>query len=1020
MKKLYFSILLAFAASQSFSQNKTVARWPKTPKNNYRCFTDEVDAWRKGQTNVANSRAVFEGWMKNQVQQLNNPQTAQRNTPIIYTIPVVFHIIHNGEAAGAGTNIAKLYVDAQLQQLNNDFSKLAGTSGYNNHPFGSDVLVQFCMATLGPANNTLAEPGIERINRNTKGWTAPPHLDTYLESTIKPNSYWDPAKYLNIWVCDVASASAAVLGYAQFPDAPNEPGNLTSTAANTDGVVIMYYTVGSSTQKFPGGYPYDEGRTLTHEAGHWLGLRHIWGDGDCTTDDFIFDTPRANGPNFGCAAATTNSCNDVTYGAAADSNDMTRNYMDYSDDRCMDIFTIGQKNRMRVVMGETGAGAPRRAELRLSDRCQSGPKVSFVLTDTTVFEKTNCTLEWGYAIPVRISRIPNATTTVTFTQTSGTADGADISISPSSVEFTATDIADKYFYVTVKADAVAEGHEMADFNLNVSGSNATAALDSFELIILNDDWPPFNGKRFPATLLSEDFENTIAGWITNDYVVGNNTWATGGTNGDMNGSKSAYISDNNSSLQYDAASTSHSLIYKEIDASAYDSLYLSLWYKCKGEKDANGIYDYGKVVYSLDSITFHQLNGTVDLVDSSNMTFLSTPIPYFLWNRKFYIGFYWENDYTGGNTPPFAIDDITITGKRWMPSMIQTAVDTTNNYDEKPLGPLQTVNFYDKITGDILATIQDVGGYTWGCVRVEVDRSGTGAQWVAGDPQTYTQTKLFDKTYKVTPTNNNTNGQYKITFYLTQAEIAGWIAASGAPLNQARIIKYSDHINNMAYTSTFEQNMATKAAYLGGSDKEISAQFNTGFSGFGFGFIPPSTLPVQLLSFSGMEKNKTTELQWKVEAEDNLSHYIIQRSRDGASYEEIGTERATGGAGMLQYYFTDRTPYNGINYYRLSMHDLDGARKFSSIVPVNIINKTDYKVLLNPFQDRLQVSIQNASGQMIGAVITDMSGKVVMQKNNIAPVNSVVQFQLPGLSAGMYFLKLYDGETVQVFKVMKK
>ena len=141
-------------------------------------------------------------------------------------------------------------LNAQLQQLNNDFRKLAGTSGYNNHPFGADVLIQFsCSYSWIQNNNALAEAGIERINRNAKGWTAPPHLDTYLESTIKPNSYWDPTKYFNIWVCDVTTAGGAILGYAQFPDAPNEPGNLTSTAANTDGVVLYYNTVASSVHK---------------------------------------------------------------------------------------------------------------------------------------------------------------------------------------------------------------------------------------------------------------------------------------------------------------------------------------------------------------------------------------------------------------------------------------------------------------------------------------------------------------------------------------------------------------------------------------------------------------------------------------------------------------------------------------------------------------------------------------------------------------------------------------------------
>lgn len=208
--------------------------------------------------------------------------------------------------------------------------------------------------------------------------------------------------------------------------------------------------------------------------------------------------------------------------------------------------------------------------------------------------------------------------------------------------------------------------------------------------------------------------------------------------------------------------------------------------------------------------------------------------------------------------------------------------------------------------------------------------------------------------------------------------------ASGAPLNQARIIKYSDRINNMTYASTFEQNVATKAAYLGGSDWEISTQFNSGFSGFDFGFIPPVTLPVQLLTFSGIEKNKTTELKWKVEAEDKLSNYSIQHSRDGGSFEDIGQMAATGGTGILQYYFTDKTPYKGRNYYRLSMHDLDGAKKVSNIVVIDISNKTNYKVLLNPIHDRIQVAIENASGQMISTVIMDMSGKVIAHKNNIA------------------------------------
>ncbi|HZI52260.1 MAG TPA: T9SS type A sorting domain-containing protein, partial [Chitinophagaceae bacterium] len=181
-----------------------------------------------------------------------------------------------------------------------------------------------------------------------------------------------------------------------------------------------------------------------------------------------------------------------------------------------------------------------------------------------------------------------------------------------------------------------------------------------------------------------------------------------------------------------------------------------------------------------------------------------------------------------------------------------------------------------------------------------------------------------------------------------------------------------------------------------------------------------STLPVQLISFSGLEKNRMAELQWSVEAEDGLSHYTVQRSKDGVGYEDIGKVNAKNSPGVLQYYYTDRMPYNGINYYRLSIHDIDGSKKFSNIVPVNVNIGAVYKVLLNPFHDKLQIAVENPSGQVISASLTDVSGKIVAQKNDIGPFNSLIQFDLPRLSAGMYFLKLFNGETVQVFKVMKR
>src|SRR5258705_5116087 len=156
MKKLYSCLTILVFVFQSFSQDNPVAKWPKAPKNKYRCFTDEVDSWRISRTNNQSPNSVFETWMSGQVRQLNELSTTGRGTPIIYSIPVIFPIVHNGEVAGLGTTIAALQVNAQIQQLNNDFRNIAVTSGYTNHAFEADVQIQFCAATVDPTNNALA------------------------------------------------------------------------------------------------------------------------------------------------------------------------------------------------------------------------------------------------------------------------------------------------------------------------------------------------------------------------------------------------------------------------------------------------------------------------------------------------------------------------------------------------------------------------------------------------------------------------------------------------------------------------------------------------------------------------------------------------------------------------------------------------------------------------------------------------------------------------------------------------
>src|SRR5690606_26221317 len=185
----------------------------------------------------------------------------------IITIPVVVHVIHSGQAIGVGRNISDAQVMSQITVLNQDYRRAQNTPGYNNDPVGADTEIQFCLAQRDPQGN--ATNGINRVNLGNTVWN-----EYNVETILKPQTRWDPTKYLNIWVCQFGGDLNGVLGYAQFPTGTGLQGlGGGSTSAMTDGVIIGYQFFGSSSlasgNYFP---PYDKGRTATHEVAHWLGL----------------------------------------------------------------------------------------------------------------------------------------------------------------------------------------------------------------------------------------------------------------------------------------------------------------------------------------------------------------------------------------------------------------------------------------------------------------------------------------------------------------------------------------------------------------------------------------------------------------------------------------------------------------------------------------------------------------------------------------------------------------------------
>lgn len=228
------------------------------------------------------------------------------------SIPVIVNILED-----AAHPVTQAHIDSQIAILNEDFN--------NNNPKTGSVPSEFA-SLVADANITYTLAGVNRKASTKATWGTNDSMKYASQGGIDAT---DPSTYLNIWVCEIGGG---ILGYAQFPG---------GTLA-TDGVVIGSDFLGENAA----GGVYGHGRTATHEVGHWLNLRHIWGDGRCRQDDYVADTPSSDGPNYGCPTYPTVNCQ---------SADMTMNYMDYVYDDCMYMFSLGQNDRMRTIFAAGGA-----------------------------------------------------------------------------------------------------------------------------------------------------------------------------------------------------------------------------------------------------------------------------------------------------------------------------------------------------------------------------------------------------------------------------------------------------------------------------------------------------------------------------------------------------------------------------------------------------------------------------------------------------------------------------------------
>lgn len=991
MKKyLYLALLLV----PFISVSQTVISRPK------RCATDEVLKNFRKLHPTAETDAQFEAWLAARKQSART-----MGTQAVVTLPVVFHIIHSGEAEGAGTNISQALIQQQILQLNKDFANLS------NSPYGvaANSEIQFALAQRDPMGNTLAQPGIDRMAYASKGFTAPPYTvgasgaGDYLSSVIKPATYWDPSRYINIWVLRMEDG---ILGIATFPAGSGLPDMVYSESNQTAGIAVGPETIGSIF--LPSSCSsYTKGKTLTHEMGHFFGLRHIWGDANCG-NDYCGDTPVHQQDNAGVPShPKANSC-----GTA---DEMFENYMDYSDDVILNTFTADQVARMQAVL----ANSPRRNTLATSNV----GLVAVTGTNRIAFYDCNGSVtvsesgltgtypryrDYSFTLNAEDKATGNATITI---NAGGTAiNGFNYQVITPTLNFVS---GDEYKNVVVRVfdNALVEGNKTITLTYTISGAGVQAGPTAQSMTINITDNDNITVSNATVTLLSQDF-STAAGWSV--LTGGGNNQFRIGSNGNAGGTGNAgYISSDGSTNTYSKTNTSLSVLQSPlINATGFTNLVLSFKYRVYGEADANGARDYGALVYSPAANQFSILNvsasGTGPYIGTGAIATgsptISLPSSAFD-GKQFYLGFLWENDANSvGSDPGLNIDDVVLTGTS---AGVETNLGNSYGYDVQAGAGM---NIFRSASAKAIVMVTNASANLTG-VTAAVTQAGTGQVAIVTNGGSFQRTQ---KVFQVSPAVANTTASYRMTFYFTPAELAAW----GVNKLNLKILKVKDGVSLAGTINSSDAVIVTPVSVNENVATGVityTADFTGGFSQFML-VSSNAILPIDLLTFEAQPAKKNIELSWKTGMERDNKGFNIERSSNGTDFTTIGWVDGAGTASAgSSYRFTDNfVQPNTVYYYRLKQVDRNNRHNFSAIKQARILESNVLvSVSPNPAKGQVKVFV-SGNAHPAGLSLVNAKGQTVAKWAGVN-LNTPYSIDLSRFAKGYYTLVVHltDGDITE-------
>lgn len=830
--------------SQNFLENNGVVR----------CITSEKEAAYAAKSGNGNRRQQFEDWLAPLLEEYKATKAAQKASGTFvqatYNIPIIFHVIYNAEAEGTGPNLSQALINAQIDQLNLDFSNQAGALTGPWASVSADTDIQFVPAVVDPSGSPLAQPGINRVG----GYATPLDFD----GVIKPATIWDRTMYANIWTGELGGG---LLGYAQFPDNSGLPGMPVGTggAVNTDGVVCTYTSIGSVAMPHPLGGQFAAGRTLTHEIGHWIGVRHLWGEdgaGGCNSDDYVSDTPNQSGPNNGGCNLANNSCPDVTVPL---DRDMSENFMDYSGDACMNIFTQEQVNRMIVVL----QNSPGRTELPNSQTGNAGPVISFASPTVSQNEGSDCSFT-DVVVDLNIGAGASNNAVVNLTATNVTAtSGTDFDLMTSSVSFAAGATTSQNMTLRIYNDSFVEGDETftVGFTVNANGGDATAGNDTLTFTVTDDDF--MSTATNSVVNFFDDFEDQdISDWTTIDTDGDTYNW---GDAFQVGPSTVSLISRSWIGGGVGAITPENWAISQAIDLTASTGQVDLTWkVQCAAaawDQEKYGVYvATANTVGALEASAVNFVEVYNDPADTGTQYDRTLDLSSFA-GQTVYVGFkHWDCT----DQDWLSIDDVTVSSQ--LSQDVQTAVNTASQ-PQANLNASGIAYTADSVSNNVIADIEITDGFDYGCTTVNVSRAGVSGQTFNGS---VAPALVMDKTFTITPTTINATGASQLYFYITEAELAGWEAITSDSRNNLLI----GHDNGTAVETV----SATITAF--GSNHRIGGVFTGGINGtFYFGnvaFLGTNDFEFDNFSMYPNPVNEALTVSFNTSSDVELNFYDIR------------------------------------------------------------------------------------------------------------------------------------------------